>query len=296
MLDQPAVLAAFERDWRRHRARVRRVQIVALAVVGAVLFGSVALSGITAATVGEGLGDRIGHFLTRLLPTLRWDALFASRNTHGSLAAWFYAFPVWLRAIRETVEMAFVGTLIAGVIALPLSFGAAASVNHNGVLRQLVRRLFDTLRTIPEIILALIFAAAFSIGPVAGTLTLTVSTIGTLGKLFSEAIESADLRSVEAVRASGGNWLLQMRFGVLPQVLPQLLSYALLRLEMNVSIAAALGVVGAGGIGVELDQAISFTDFSTCLAILLMLVCVIFAIDMVSERVRHRLIGGVGAA
>jgi len=296
MQGEAAILTAFEGAWLSQRRQVRRVQIFTLTGVVVVLALSVWLSGITATNIGDGLFERIGHFFYRMLPHLRWDSLFASRETPGSLLSWFYALPLWLKAIKETVEMAFVGTLLAGLIALPLSFGAAANVNRRGVLRQVIRRGFDTLRTIPEIILALIFAAAFSIGPVAGALTLTISSAGSLGKLFSEAIENGDVRAVESVRAAGGNWLLQMRFGMLPQVLPQVMSYWLLRLEMNVSIAAALGVVGAGGIGVELDQAISFTDFSTYLAILLILVCIIFAIDLVSEQIRHRLIGGLGKA
>lgn len=294
MQDPSAILAAFDTEWQTQRARTRRFQIVTFFGVIAILSGSIWLSGVTATILGDGLFDRIGGFLSRMLPALRWDALFAGREMHGSLQSWFYGLPLWLVAIKETVEMAFVGTALAGVIAMPMAFGAAANVNRHVLLRQLIRRVFDTLRTIPDIVLALIFAVAFSIGPVAGALTLTVSTTGSLGKLFSEAIENADTRAVDSVRAAGGNWLLQMRFGIVPQVLPQFLSYWLLRLEMNVSVAAALGIVGAGGIGVELDQAISFTDFSTCLAILLLLVVIIFVIDLVSEAVRHRLIGDLG--
>ncbi len=296
MQHQQAILAAFELEWKRQRGHARRIQTFMLVGLVAILLASVWLSGITATILGDGLFDRIGGFLYRMLPNLRWDSLFESRETPGSLLAWFYGLPVWLVAIKETVEMAFVGTVLAGIFALPLSFGAAANVNRHRFLRQIIRRAFDTLRTIPDIVLALIFAAAFSIGPVAGVLTLTISSMGSLGKLFSEAIENGDIRAVESVRAAGGNWLLQMRFGIVPQLVPQFLSYWLLRLEMNLSIAAALGVVGAGGIGVELDQAISFTDFSTYLAILLMMVSIIFVIDMISEAIRHRLIGSVGKA
>jgi phosphonate transport system permease protein len=292
MRDESAKVAAFESDWQCRQRRARRVQTVTIVALMAILIASIRLSGVAETNVSDGLFDRIGHFLYLMLPHLRWDALFAGRETPGSLLSWFYALPLWLAAIKQTVEMAFVGTFIAGLIALPLAFGAAGNVNRRRLLRQIIRRGLDTLRSIPEIILALIFAAAFSIGPVAGALTLAIASAGSLGKLFSEAIESADIRAVESVRAAGGNWLLQMRFGIAPQLLPQFMSYWLLRLEMNLSIAAALGVVGAGGIGVELDHAISFTDFSTYLAILLLLVCLIFVIDLLSEWVRHRLIGG----
>jgi phosphonate transport system permease protein len=106
-------------------------------------------------------------------------------------------------------------------------------------------------------------------------------------------MENARIREVEAIAATGGNWLLQMRFGVIPQLLPQLVSYWLLRLELNLSAAAALGIVGAGGIGVELQRAISFTEFDTYLAILLLIIACITVIDLVSERLRHRLIGAM---
>jgi phosphonate transport system permease protein len=228
-----------------------------------------------------------------MTPHLRADALFASRNTDGSLASWFYDLPLWLVAIRETVAMAIVGTLVGGVFALSLSFLAASNLNANRPLRVLVRRSLDAARTIPDVILALIFASAFSLGPVAGVLTLIVSTTGSLGKLFSECMENARIREVEAIAATGGNWLLQMRFGVIPQLLPQLVSYWLLRLELNLSAAAALGIVGAGGIGVELQRAISFTEFDTYLAILLLIIACITVIDLVSERLRHRLIGAM---
>jgi phosphonate transport system permease protein len=104
-------------------------------------------------------------------------------------------------------------------------------------------------------------------------------------------MENAEMRQVEAIEAAGGNRLLQLRFGILPQLLPQILSYWLLRMEINLSVAAALGIVGAGGIGMELERAISFTEFDTYLAILILIVLCIFVIDLVSEKLRHRLIG-----
>jgi phosphonate transport system permease protein len=219
--------------------------------------------------------------------------LFADRATPGSLASWFHDLPRWLTAMRVTIAMAFVGTVVGGVIAFALAFLAAGNLNRHRLLRLAVRRGFDAARTIPDAILALIFASAFSIGAVAGVLTLIVVTTGSLGKLFSEALENAQMSEVEAVRATGGGWLHEMRFGIVPQLLPQLLSYWLLRMEINLSVAAALGVVGAGGIGVELQRAISFTEFDTYLAILLLIVVCIFVLDAFSERLRHRLIGDI---
>ena len=285
--------AVFEQDWRKRRLAHRLQNLGWLLLVSALLAVSLELSELRNSSVGLGWGERVATFVDRMTPHLRADALFASRNTDGSLASWFYDLPLWLAAIRETVAMAIVGTLVGGVFALSLSFLAASNLNANRPLRVLVRRSLDAARTIPDVILALIFAAAFSLGPVAGVLTLIVSTTGSLGKLFSECMENARIREVEAIAATGGNWLLQMRFGVIPQLLPQLVSYWLLRLELNLSAAAALGIVGAGGIGVELQRAISFTEFDTYLAILLLIIACITVIDLVSERLRHRLIGAM---
>jgi phosphonate transport system permease protein len=115
--------------------------------------------------------------------------------------------------------------------------------------------------------------------------------MASLGKLYSEANEAADMRPVEAVKAVGGSWWAQVRFGILPQVLPHYASYGLLRLEINVGGAAALGVVGAGGIGIELSRAITYTEFDTYFALLILIIGLIILIDLVSEAIRHRLIG-----
>lgn len=277
--------------WQRQRRRHRLATLGWLFVLSGLLAVSTELSGLRAASIGDGWLARIATFLDRMIPALRTEALFAGRAVHGSLASWYYDLPRWLAAIRETIAMAIVGTAVGGVLGLALAFLAAANLNARRWLRVLVRRLLDAARTMPDAILALIFAAAFSLGPVAGVLALSVGTVGSLGKLFSEAMENAQLQQVEAVMAAGGNWLVQMRFGIVPQLLPQLLSYLLMRLEHNLSAAAALGIVGAGGIGVELQRAISFTEFDTYLAILLLIIVCISAIDLLSEHFRHRLIG-----
>jgi len=289
--DASAIVASIEDAHRRQRRHGRLWVAVQLVLVSIILAGSVQLSGAVDNSIDGGWGDRIASFIDRLLPSLRLEALFADRATPGSLASWFHDLPRWLAAMRVTIAMAFVGTVVGGIIAFPLAFLAAGNLNRHGLLRLAVRRGFDAARTIPDAILALIFAAAFSIGAVAGVLTLIVVTTGSLGKLFSEALENAQMSEVEAVRATGGSWLHEMRFGIVPQLLPQLLSYWLLRMEINLSVAAALGVVGAGGIGVELQRAISFTQFDTYLAILLLIVVCIFVLDSFSERLRHRLIG-----
>lgn len=291
--DGSSIVASIEDMHRRYRRKGRLWAAMQLVVVSVILAGSVQLSGAADNSIDGGWGERIASFMNRLLPALRFDSLFADRVTPGSIASWFHDLPRWLDAMRVTIAMAFVGSVVGGIIAFALAFLAAGNLNRNRPLRFVVRRGFDAARTIPDAILALIFAAAFSIGSVAGVLTLIVVTTGSLGKLFSEALENAQMNEVEAVRATGGSWLHEMRFGIVPQLLPQLLSYWLLRMEINLSVAAALGLVGAGGIGVELQRAISFTEFDTYLAILLLIVGCIFVLDAFSERLRHRLIGGM---
>ncbi len=144
----------------------------------------------------------------------------------------------------------------------------------------------EALRTVPELVSALIFVFAFGVGPLAGVLAITLHTMGSLGKLFSEVHENADLKPVEGVVAAGGGWLSRMRFGVLPQVLPNLVSYTLLRFEINVAASSAIGIVGAGGIGMELKAAIDLQEYQDASAMLLLTVALIFVIDLCSERLR----------
>jgi phosphonate transport system permease protein len=144
--------------------------------------------------------------------------------------------------------------------------------------------------------MALILVAAFGLGPTPGVIALTLGTAASLTKLFAEANEAADMHQLQALQSAGGNWWQQLRFGLIPQVLPNVASYVLLRLEINVGAAAALGSVGAGGIGVELSRAITFTEYDTYFAVLLLIVGLIFLLDLVSEAIRDRLTGTEPAA
>lgn len=187
--------------------------------------------------------------------------------------------------------MAVLGTALGAGVALSLCAFSARNLIRVALVRFVVRRTFEVLRTTPEFILAILLTAAFGGGALAGVIALAVSTVGGLGKLFTEVLESADTRPVEAVRAAGGGWAAQVRYGVLPQAAPMLVSYALLRLEVNLAAAAALGIVGAGGIGLELERAITYSEFSTYSALLILIIAMIFVIDIGSEAIRHRLIG-----
>jgi phosphonate transport system permease protein len=269
-----------------------RLQAAAgLIVFSVVLAVSLQRSGFLDADFGGDPLARIGVFLARMSPKLRADALLADRATAGSLASWFYDLPLWLKAAWQTFEMAAVATAVGAAGAVGASLLCARNLMPLAPVRFVVRRSLEAIRTLPDIILALILVAAFGVGPFAGVLALAVSTVGGLGKLFSEVNEQIDPRPLEAIEASGATRLRQIRYGVLPQVLPAYASYALIRLEGNLAAAAALGIVGAGGIGLELQRAITYTEFDTYLAILLLMVGMIFVIDIVSEQIRHRLIG-----
>lgn len=195
-----------------------------------------------------------------------------------------------LGALGETLAMAFLGTLLAAVIALPLGFLGARNALPAPVLRFLFRRGFDTLRGVDSLIWALIFVSAVGMGPFAGVLALAVPDTGIFAKLFSEAIENADRRPVEAVRAAGGGRLDEARYGLAPQVLPVMLSHVLYFFESNVRSASILGVVGAGGIGLALSERIRINDWDEAAFIILMILAAVWLIDTVSGRIRRAII------
>lgn len=285
-----AIVADFEAERRRTLRRQWLQSGAGLLAMSLVLVVSFQRSQFFSSDIGGDPMGRIADFLTRMTPVLHWNALFAGRDTTGSLAAWFYDLPAWLKAIRETIEMAIIATVFGFIGAVGASFLCARNLMPWAPVRFVVRRGLEAIRTIPDLVLALILVAAFGVGALPGVVTLAISTMGGLGKLFAEINEEVDPRQLEALDAAGAGTLNKIRFGVLPQVLPAYASYCLLRLEGNLAAASALGIVGAGGIGLELQRAITYTEFSTYLAILLLMVTMIFVIDMASEAIRHRLI------
>ncbi len=193
--------------------------------------------------------------------------------------------------VMESLFIAWVGTMIAAVISLPLALLAARNV-ANRVLSPVVRMLFIVIRTIPEIVLAMFLIPVAGIGPWVGTLAIGLHSVGTLGKLSTEMIEGIDPGPVEAVASVGGGRFSRIRFGVLPQVMPTILAYWLYRFEINVRASAVIGLVGAGGIGLELQQQLVFGDFPRVGTVLLLTIGVVLAIDTVSSRLRRRIITG----
>ncbi|RKL67793.1 phosphonate ABC transporter, permease protein PhnE [Salipaludibacillus neizhouensis] len=192
-------------------------------------------------------------------------------------------------SLLETWNMALFSSTFAALIALPMSFLAASNINRNAYFYQFIRNFLNLLRTIPEIILAVLFVAVVGIGAVSGILALTVFSIGILAKLISETVEAVDPGPLEAIRASGGNVFQVISFGVMPQILPQYASYSLYVLEINVKASVVLGFVGAGGIGLILNQQLSLFNYDNVSTIIIVLFLTITIIDLISNRLRGRL-------
>lgn len=189
----------------------------------------------------------------------------------------------------ETVGMGIWGTLLAAIVGAPLGILGAANICPKWLVSP-VRRLMDAMRAINEIVFALIFVVAVGLGPFAGVLALFVHTAGTLGKLFSEAVESIESGPVEGIRATGAGKIQEILFGVIPQVLPLWISYTLYRFEANVRSASVLGIVGAGGIGVSLYQSFTAFQYQQVCAILLILIITVSCIDALSSKLRSQLV------
>jgi phosphonate transport system permease protein len=196
---------------------------------------------------------------------------------------------LYLREMVVTVHIALWGTLIAVVAAVPMGLLCAGNVTP-AWLNQPARRLMDACRAINEMVFAMLFIVAVGLGPFAGVLALALHTTGTLAKLFSEAVEAIDPRPVEGIRATGVHKLVEIAFGVIPQVMPLWLSFTLYRFESNVRSASVVGMVGAGGIGVVLFEAIRGFQYAQTCALLVMLVASVTLIDMASAWLRRRFI------
>lgn len=195
----------------------------------------------------------------------------------------------YLSDILETVGMGVWGTLMAAIVAVPLSIMAAENIAPQWLV-FLIRRFMDSMRAINEVVFALIFVVAVGLGPFSGVLALFVHTSGTLGKLFSEAIEAIDPGPVEGIRATGASKIQEIIFGVIPQVIPLWTSYTLYRFEANVRSASVLGIVGAGGIGVSLYQSFRSFKYGKVSAILIILILAVTIIDTVSAKIRQKLV------
>jgi phosphonate transport system permease protein len=197
----------------------------------------------------------------------------------------------YLHALGETVAIAFLGTILAAIIAFPLGFVAARNTTISQLLRLLSRRGFDTLRGADMLIWALIWVNVVGLGPFAGVLAIMSSDTGTFGKLFSEAIEATDKRAQEGILASGGSKIQAIRFGIIPQVLPVLISQVLYYFESNTRSATIIGIVGAGGIGLSLSEQIRTLEWQTVCFLIILILATVTAIDFLSTRLRRTIAG-----
>ncbi|QTN23585.1 phosphonate ABC transporter, permease protein PhnE [Rhizobacter sp. AJA081-3] len=201
-------------------------------------------------------------------------------------------FADWRHYLSElviTLQIALWGTALAILCSVPLALLAASNITPWWI-HQPVRRLLDACRAINEMVFALLFVVAVGLGPFAGVLALWIHTTGVLAKLFSEAVETIDPQPVEGIRATGAHPLAEIVFGVIPQVMPLWISYALYRFESNVRSASVVGMVGAGGIGMVLWDVIRGFQYAETAAVLIMLVVSVSVIDVLSAQVRKRLI------
>ena len=257
----------------KRRERMKIVAIVA-AAVALLVHGLVELE-FSAGRIVEGFG-RLGLIVGMMLPP-----------DPGSLAK----ATVYLKALGETLAIAFLGTLLAAIVAFPLSMVAARNVNANRFLQFMGRRSFDTIRGVDTLIWALVWINVVGLGPFAGVLAIMTSDIGAFGKLFSEAVEAADRKPVEGVTASGGDRIQAVRFGIIPQVLPVLAGQILYYIESNTRSATIIGIVGAGGIGLHLAEQIRMLEWQQVSFLILIILLAVAVIDRISSHLRFAVIG-----
>jgi len=196
---------------------------------------------------------------------------------------------MYLSEMLITVQIALWGTFLAIVVAVPLGLLCSANIVPAWVYPPM-RRLMDACRAINEMVFAMLFIVAVGLGPFAGVLALWVHTTGVLAKLFAEAVEAIDPRPVEGVRATGANAVEEVVYGVIPQVLPLWISFALCRFESNVRSASVVGIVGAGGIGTVLWEIIRSFQYAETCAVMIIIVAFVVVIDLLSARIRKALI------
>lgn len=286
-------------EFERHRAELLRSKR-AMTALFAVLFlaalaASIYVSRFYPDRLASGL-PRIFEYFGTIMPNLELDKLFLSRGDDGraipgSIVYWYTDFWTYVRLIVETIFMALTSTILGAAAAFLLCFPAARNLAPNNIVSQLSRRFMEICRGVPEILYALVLVFAVGIGPLAGVIAIAIHTTGALGKLFAEVNENASPRPVEGIRGVGGNWFEEMRYGVVPQVMPNFISYTLLRFEINVRASSIVGFVGAGGIGTELNRVISLYSDDRVVAVLLLVVLTVTLIDLLSERLRTHFIG-----
>ena len=258
-----AILAADAAAGRRHAALAAAVLVVAAAALG-----------VTGFFDAERFADA-------------WPAVaqIASEMVPPDFTRW----RSWLRPLADTLAMSIAGTALAVAFSLPLALLAAVNTAPHALVQQLARLLLSFLRSVPEIIMGILFVAAVGFGALPGVLALGLHSVGMVGKFYAEAIEHSDPRPAEAARAAGAGPLQIIQRAILPQVLPQLADITLYRWEYHFRASAVLGIVGAGGIGFELIAALRLMAYDQVSAILLAILACVVAVDATGAALRRRL-------
>ena len=252
---------------------------------------------------------QIGQTLARMLPpdfskiteakhyyfpeNLSWRELLlpaplSEADARAKSRWWDNTFPqTVMGATLETIQMAMAGTFLALLVAFPLGFLAARNTTPHPLVYQGVRLVLNLVRTIPDLALGLLFVAAVGLGAFAGTIALAIHTATVLGKLLSESVENIDEGVVEAIRATGAGYSQILSFAVLPQILPDLISFTLYRFETNIRAASVLGLIGAGGIGYLMNTSFRTFQYQEAAAIVLVLIGLVMLVDYLSSRLRN---------
>ncbi|MBB5536770.1 phosphonate ABC transporter, permease protein PhnE [Rhizobium giardinii] len=298
--------AVVERHWQELNLRRRTYTFIGLALLAMALSGSLWFANETNA--GK-FFDRLLYFFDFVGDLVPRDgaeiarAMFdlASPYDDGSLKYNYpegrmyltdaIYVPEYFYRMLETLNIAIFSTIFGMFFGFILCFLAARNLMPNPWVRGFVRRLMEILRAFPEVVIAGFFLAILSLGPIPAMIAVSIHTVGALGKLFFEVVENADMRPDEGLRATGGNWIERVWFGMVPQVLPNFMSYALLRLEINVRASTIIGAVGGGGIGEPLRLSIGQGHEAKTLAIIILLFSTIIAVDQFSAWLRRRLVG-----
>ncbi|MBO0981201.1 phosphonate ABC transporter, permease protein PhnE [Microbacterium sp. SD291] len=250
--------------------RVPRTRfLLGLPVAALLLIWSFNGAGFDFVKLGEGTVN-MGEFLSRLFPP--------DFSKIGTIAA----------LLLETFQMAVVGTVLGAVLSLLVAFGASSNIAPRWLYYP-TRWVMNVIRSVPDLVFALMFVSAVGLGPFAGILAMTLGSIGSIGKIFAEAMEQVERGPVVAMEAVGASKRQVIQYGILPQAAPLLTSYTLLLFEGNVRGATILGLVGAGGIGLELTTAMRMYDYGHLSAIIICIIVLVTAIDQGSALIRRRI-------
>lgn len=196
---------------------------------------------------------------------------------------------VW-EAIAQTIQMAIISTTIAASLTIPFALLSAKNIAPANFVYYITRTFLNILRTIPDLMLAVLFVSLFGVGMFSGILALTIFSLGILAKLISETIESIDMKPLEAAKGCGGGRIQVIVVALVPQILPQFMSFVLYVLEINIRASIILGLVGAGGIGLALSRELNFYNYPNAMGIIIIIFVIVISIEFISNKIREKLI------